>query len=677
MNHQHNSSEYPVASSLHETLSKHLGDGGRVVCVGSSGVGKSTWIRHMVSMFDAPVRVLCADPGRPLVGPPGSVVCLNEQLEIESMVGLATMDCARYRMPLCAAVMQLFRQCPRALPLILDAPGITRGGGAHELLTGLAHAVDATMILAFVSEKGDSSYIQDLILQGFNVLCCSPDAGARRLSDAQRQRARDEAWSAFLGDPRQRIVPISSIRWLGAPPKKEVPAAWLDRQVVLCDARGQSVAMGFVARAEGTHLQVLYQYLPHIQPDEVTAYDTICMRDVQWRGGYLNTVTKQPALKSIGSQVSQQTDVPDAPFALRQKPKIRIHLSSGPLIQGANIRTTFVGDLFEDPMVLLRLDHRQRCLSFDLGEVGKVPTRIIHQTSDVFLSHAHLDHLGDLSWMLRRLVGIVKPVRVFGPAQIIERMFHGVVAYTWDRIGDRGPRFDVYEWDGGPTFKRALVQAGVEHIQWLPDEPVVDNCMFKEPRLEVHATVLDHGGTPVLAYSVEESKVYAVRGNIIRERGWKAGHWLGRLKTLAATGELDELVEVEHLDGQTTTFEAGELIELLLIPRPGQKIVYATDFADTLENREAVIALARDAHILICEAGFVMDDADQATRTGHMTTHGCGEIAKAANVQVLVPFHHSVRYEEAPEQVYREVLSRFDRTYVPLPILEVLESQGR
>lgn len=51
-----------------------------------------------------------------------------------------------------------------------------------------------------------------------------------------------------------------------------------------------------------------------------------------------------------------------------------------------------------------------------------------------------------------------------------------------------------------------------------------------------------------------------------------------------------------------------------------------------------------------------------AVRTGHLTARACGEIATAAGVERLIPFHFSRRYESDP---YREVRAVCSRAVVP------------
>jgi len=111
--------------------------------------------------------------------------------------------------------------------------------------------------------------------------------------------------------------------------------------------------------------------------------------------------------------------------------------------------------------------------------------------------------------------------------------------------------------------------------------------------------------------------------------------------------------------------EAGELGDLLLTVTPGEKLVYATDLADTAANRDALSALAHKADIFFCEAAFLEDDIDQARRTGHLTARACGEITTAADVKQLVPFHFSRRYETRPEDVYLEVSAACSRVIMP------------
>ena len=118
-------------------------------------------------------------------------------------------------------------------------------------------------------------------------------------------------------------------------------------------------------------------------------------------------------------------------------------------------------------------------------------------------------------------------------------------------------------------------------------------------------------------------------------------------------------------DGRRAT--VAELSDELLFARPGQRIVYATDVADTTGNRDTLVDLARGAQLLILEAAFASAHADRARATGHLTARACGEIAAAAGVERLLPFHLSSRYQGCPETVLDEVASACDRLWLPAP----------
>jgi ribonuclease BN (tRNA processing enzyme) len=101
-----------------------------------------------------------------------------------------------------------------------------------------------------------------------------------------------------------------------------------------------------------------------------------------------------------------------------------------------------------------------------------------------------------------------------------------------------------------------------------------------------------------------------------------------------------------------TRRSSGELARELTILRPGKKLVYAADIADTPVNREKVVALADAAHTLFCETAFTMAHKDKAGATQHLTTLAAVEIARRAGVERLVPFHFSKGYEDDPAAVY-------------------------
>jgi ribonuclease BN (tRNA processing enzyme) len=186
--------------------------------------------------------------------------------------------------------------------------------------------------------------------------------------------------------------------------------------------------------------------------------------------------------------------------------------------------------------------------------------------------------------------------------------------------------------------------------------------VLRDEELEIRAVPLDHG-IPVLAFALAEPTRLSVRADRVEALGLTPGPWLGELKRRVLAAEPS--CELTLPDGRRAT--VAELSGELLFACPGQRIVYATDVGDTTANRDTLVELARGAQLLILEAAFASAHADRARATGHLTARACGEIATAARVERLLPFHLSSRYQGCPETVLAEVASACDRLWLPAP----------
>jgi ribonuclease BN (tRNA processing enzyme) len=96
--------------------------------------------------------------------------------------------------------------------------------------------------------------------------------------------------------------------------------------------------------------------------------------------------------------------------------------------------------------------------------------------------------------------------------------------------------------------------------------------------------------------------------------------------------------------------------------------IAALSMRDPLEGQggeRQTFVLVHNAHTLFCEATFREADADHAERTAHLTTRACAEIAEAAGVARLVPFHFSRRYEKDPAAVYAEIAASCRAVVIP------------
>ncbi len=655
----------------------------RLMFTGESGTGKSTSARQCAQHLHGTgtdIYLIHADPGRTLMdSPPGSVALARWRAEddeadwhIIHTAYIASMDCLRHRMRLLTCIAHLLEELADKEPahIILDAPGITRGPITAELIESLAALFRPTQLFHMTTKNPrhtqSLAMIKALEVQSTPLKLITPHPMAKRPSKGAISSQRMQRWLDYLGEaPRTSSMSLQTIALRGiidlAPPITSQHFA------VAHGARGESLGLVLISGLTATHVEFV-----HPESLDIELVRTLFVRDMilDPSRDKITTLTSDEHLER--TRQKNRPPTPSLAFTPRERPIYRIDFAGSRTRSGNSIRPTIVGHLFEDPMVVLRLEHRQRCFFLDLGEVRQVPTKMIHQTTHILLSHAHLDHFGDFPWLLRRMAGHAQAMHVYGPPGVIERVANMVHAFTWDRVEDRGPRFDVREIHPD-RIERALVQAGVDGIsKRAPETRRPDDIIIQEPRQTIRAITLDHGGLESIAYSIEEPNKFGVRGNVLRERGWTAGPWLGELKAMAAERRFDEELSWQDRKAGPQTHLVRTLHDEILIAQPGQKIVYATDFSTSTANHDAVVAFASDADVLMCEASFAEEDREQAERTGHMCGSNTGRIAREANVGLLVPFHLSVRYESCPEVVYAEILEEFDRVLIPATIQEVL-----
>jgi ribonuclease BN (tRNA processing enzyme) len=359
----------------------------------------------------------------------------------------------------------------------------------------------------------------------------------------------------------------------------------------------------------------------------------------------------RPFAESVVHYLPPSDMLPDA--SIKTEDGIR------PLVHMGTAMATLMNGVFGDPLLHLRLRHQRRSLLFDLGDGARLPARIAHQVSDVFVSHAHVDHISGFLWLLRSRIGLKVACRLYGPAGLAGHIEGLLAGICWDRIGDRGPVFEVAELaDNRLQWYR--LQAGMAGRQQLGVEEIQGGVLLDEPGFQVRTAVLDHG-IPVLAFAYEPKLQLNIRKERLRAQHLPPGPWLTRLKQHILRGDLDRLLQLPDGGCQTV----ATLADSLVLMRRGSKLVFATDFGDTADNRQRLTRLAKEAHVFFCEATFMQKHAAQAARTGHLTTAACARIANQAAVQYLVPFHFSRRYEKQPWQLYDEIAALTSRVVIP------------
>jgi ribonuclease Z len=270
-------------------------------------------------------------------------------------------------------------------------------------------------------------------------------------------------------------------------------------------------------------------------------------------------------------------------------------------------------------------------LLFDCGEgtqrqllrstVGLIDLR------EVFLTHYHADHYLGLPGMLKTfaLRGREAPIQIFGPPGLNDlfsslRRIFGKLSYEYELVtlepGDVVPRGDYSIETFAPNHGLAAVGYAI----------------VEEPR---------PGRFDVEAADALRIPVGPERGALQR----------GEPVTLA--------------DGRVVTPDV-----VLGEPRAGRKVVLAGDTAPSAE----VVQAARGAEVLVHEATFLEDERDRARETLHSTAAEAAEVAREAEVGLLVLTHVSNRYfgpevEDEARAIFPDVVvpRDFDVVEVPYP----------
>jgi ribonuclease Z len=271
-------------------------------------------------------------------------------------------------------------------------------------------------------------------------------------------------------------------------------------------------------------------------------------------------------------------------------------------------------------------------LLFDCGEgtqrqllrstVGLIDLR------EIFLTHYHADHYLGLPGMLKTfaLRGRDVPIQIFGPPGLTElfsalRRIFGKLSYEYELV----------TLEPGDTVARG--EYSIETFALNHGLSAIGYAIAEEPR---------PGRFDAEAADALQIPVGPERGALQR--------------------------------GDPVTLPDGRVVTPDLVlgkPRPGRKIVLAGDTAPA----STVVEAARRADVLVHEATFLEDERERAQETLHSTAADAAEVAREAEVGLLVLTHVSNRYfgpevENEARTLFPDIVVPRDFDVVEVPYAE-------
>ncbi len=330
----------------------------------------------------------------------------------------------------------------------------------------------------------------------------------------------------------------------------------------------------------------------------------------------------------------------------------------------SSFHSFLVNDVFGDPALYVALPWERRALLFDLGDVSRLSAGRLLKITDVFVSHAHLDHFVGFDHLLRVILGRPKALRLYGPPGFIDHVEGKLRGYVWNLVEGYTLAIEVSEVHPDRLLHARFVCSEGFIRRDIPDPAPLDGTILEEPQFRVRAVALDHR-IPCLGFALEEGIHMNVDKARLEALGLPIGPWLMDLKRSVRAGASDDhpirIAWSEDGRRRERLLPLGSLRREVLRVSPGQKLAYVTDVLDSPENARKIIDLGWKADLFYCEAAYPEREQERAAGRYHLTAAQAGRLAAAAQARHLAVFHFSPKYRDFPGELLSEAMTTFAR----------------
>jgi ribonuclease Z len=324
-----------------------------------------------------------------------------------------------------------------------------------------------------------------------------------------------------------------------------------------------------------------------------------------------------------------------------------------------SIEPYFCGGLLDDPLLLVRVRPTGRSLLFDCGQLHHLAKRTLRSIDAVFVSHAHMDHFMGLDHLVRHTHVSSRPLDLFGPPGIAQRVGHKLAGYDWNLAEPWWRTIHVHEIHADRIEEHRFAGARSFAGEALGSRPRCGPDIYRTPLVRVAAQLLDHG-LPVLAFRLTEAEVFSIDPARLAAEGLQPGAWLRELKARWKTGTLDTrplevLRTAPHGAQSDSTPDAAALYDRLRADRPAASLGYLTDIGFSAANRRLMQDLFGGVSLLCCECTFLAADMDKARASHHLCSSDVNSLAAGIAPRALLPMHLSKAYVRQPQRLYDEL----------------------